>query len=79
MVYTLFNLDKEPKTIIEVGTHYGTEAIALKRKYPKSRVITYEADTEKCFSPQIQNYENQMDLLGIPKSGRVKREQPTRR
>jgi len=47
MVYTLFNLDKEPKTIIEVGTHYGTEAIALKRKYPKSRVITYEADTEK--------------------------------
>ena len=41
MVYTLFNLDKEPKTIIEVGTHYGTEAIALKRKYPKTRVITY--------------------------------------
>ena len=39
----------------------------------------YEADTEKGFSPQIQNYENQMDLLGIPKRGRVKREQPTRR
>ncbi len=47
MVYTLFKLDVEPKTIIEVGTHYGTEAIALKRKYPKSRVITYEVDTEK--------------------------------
>jgi hypothetical protein len=39
----------------------------------------YEADTKKGFSPQIQNYENQMDLLGIPKRGRIKREQPTRR
>ena len=47
MVYTTFNLDIEPKTIVEVGTHCGTEAIALKFKYPNSRVITYEADTQK--------------------------------
>ena len=47
MVYTTFNLDIEPHTIVEVGTHCGTEAIALKFKYPNSRVITYEADTQK--------------------------------
>lgn len=47
MVYTTFNLDIEPKTIVEVGTHCGTEAIALKFKYVNSKVITYEADTQK--------------------------------
>ena len=47
MVYTTFDLNIEPKTIVEVGTHCGTEAIALKNKYVNSRVITYEADTQK--------------------------------
>jgi FkbM family methyltransferase len=47
MVYTTFNLDIEPQTIVEVGTHCGTEAIALKFKYPNSQVITYEADIQK--------------------------------
>jgi FkbM family methyltransferase len=47
MVYTTFKLDIEPKTIVEVGTHCGTEAIQLKNKYTNSRVITYEADTLK--------------------------------
>ena len=47
MVYHTFNLDIEPQNIVEVGTHYGTEALELQKRYKNSRVITYEADTQK--------------------------------
>lgn len=47
MVYTTFNLDIEPKYIVEVGTHRGLEAKALELKYPKAKIYTYEADPLK--------------------------------
>ena len=53
MVYTSFNLDKEPKTIIEVGSWCGGESRDLKIKYPNSNIITYEIDPKKHNSIKI--------------------------
>ena len=47
MVYHTFNLDIEPKYIVEIGTHYGTESLLLEKKHPKAHIYTYEADTNK--------------------------------
>ncbi len=47
MVYTTFDIKDEVKTIVEVGTHCGTEALQLQEKYPNAFVLTYEADPKK--------------------------------
>ena len=47
MVYTTFEIEDELKTIVEVGAHCGSEALALSQKYPDARIITYEADPGK--------------------------------
>ena len=39
----------------------------------------YEQNEERGQDPQLRAIEDELDLLGIPKRGRVKREQPTRR
>lgn len=47
MVYNTFNIDINPKIIIEVGTCSGSEAINLKKKYPECEIYTFEADPQK--------------------------------
>jgi FkbM family methyltransferase len=47
MVYTTFYIEGEVKTIVEAGTHCGTEALQLQQKYPEAFVLTYEADPDK--------------------------------
>jgi FkbM family methyltransferase len=47
MVYKTFYIEDEVKTIVEAGTHCGTEALQLQEKYPEAFVLTYEADPDK--------------------------------
>ena len=47
MVYTTFYIEDKIKTIVEAGSHCGTEALQLQEKYPEAFVLTYEADPDK--------------------------------
>ena len=47
MVYTTFYIEDKIKTIVEAGSHCGTEALQLQQKYPEAFVLTYEADPDK--------------------------------
>ena len=72
MVYQIFNIDIVPKYIIEVGTHYGTEALLLEKKYNDAIINTYEADIckHKRIEDSLKNNNSNVNFHKIGLSNR---------
>jgi FkbM family methyltransferase len=42
-----------PRTIIEVGSHYGQDTIRLRKAFPKARIIAFEPDPRNIYQAKL--------------------------